>query len=98
MRVTLDNPAGGTSMHVRVQVSSKGSDDSITAGLYARDLDLPASSHKEVTLYAYSGSYTRRFPVTVMDGSNVLANVDAAADPLSLPRTLLLVSSPPTRR
>jgi hypothetical protein len=81
VRVTLDNPAGGTSMHVRVQVESKGSDDAITAGLYARDLDLPASSHKEVTLYAYSGTFTRHFTVAVMDGSNVVASVGAAADP-----------------
>src|SRR5947209_3878030 len=41
VRVTLDNPANGTSMQVRVLVDSKGSDDSITSGLYARDLDLP---------------------------------------------------------
>ncbi len=90
VRVTLDNPAGGTPMHVRVQVESKGSDDSITAGLYARDLDLPASAHKEITLYAYSGSFTRRFTVAVMDGSNVVASVGAAADPYEPPSNLIV--------
>jgi hypothetical protein len=90
VRVTLDNPAGGTSRHVRVQVTSKGSDDSITAGLYALDLDLPASSHKEVTLYAYSGSYTRKFVVSVMDGSTVLANVNAAAEPFEPPANIII--------
>jgi hypothetical protein len=98
VRVTLDNAAGGTSRHVRVQVTSKGPDDSIDAGIYARDLDLPASSHKEVTLYAYSGTYTRQFSVAVVDGGSVLANVKAEATPYEPPANLIvgIISSDPS--
>jgi len=97
VRVTLNNPAGGNSLRVRVQVESKGADDSITAGLYARDVDLASPSRKEVTLYAFSGSYTRRFSVTVVERGTTLATADAAADPFEPPMNTVIgvVSSDP---
>lgn len=98
VRVTLNNPAGGNSSRVRVQVESKGADDSITAGLYAREVDLPSPSRKEVTLYAFSGSYTRRFSVKVVEGGTTLATVDATAEPFEPPANTVIgvVSSDPS--
>src|SRR6476646_8065130 len=98
VRVTLNNPAGGNSLRVRVQVESKGADDSITAGLYARDVDLASPSRKEVTLYAFSGNYTRRFSVKVVEGGTTMATTDAAADPFAPPMNAVIgvVSSDPS--
>lgn len=90
VRVTLTNPAGGGTLRVRVQVESKGADDNIVTGLYARDVDLPAPSRKEITLYTYSGSYTRRFRVQVLQGSTTIAAADADAEPYEPPANMIV--------
>jgi hypothetical protein len=94
VRVTLSNPAGADSLRVLVQVQSKGSDDSVTAGLYAKAVDLPSPSRKEVTLYAFSGGYTRRFRVQVFNNSVSVATVDVDAEPLEPPaNTIVAIAS-----
>ncbi len=90
VHVTLSNPAGGSSLRVRVQMESKGPDDSVVTGLYARDIDLPAPSRKEVTLYTYSGTYTRSFRVQVLQDGALLASVDAPAEPFEPPANIIV--------
>lgn len=90
VRVTLTNPASGSSIRVRVQVESYGADSNAVAGLYGRDLDLPASSHKEVTLYAYAGNFARTFRVQALDGSATLETITVNADPLEPPANVIV--------
>src|SRR5437660_1493908 len=54
VRVTLDNPVGGASMRARVEIDLNDDNLKTTYGIYAREVDLPSPSRKEVTLYAYS--------------------------------------------
>ncbi|MEO8288981.1 MAG: hypothetical protein ABI670_21430 [Chloroflexota bacterium] len=98
VRVTLTNPAGGESLKVRVQIDSKGPDDGITTGTYALDVDLPSPSRKEVTLYTYSGGFTRRFQVKVLQGNTTIKTVDVDAEPFEPPSNMIVavVSSDPS--
>ncbi len=81
VRVTLDNPASGSNLRVRAEVSLSGN-SSNTGGIYARDLDLPASSHKQITLYTYSSDFNHSIEVRVLQGEQMIARATAAIDPI----------------
>lgn len=84
IRVTLDNPANGRDMRVRVEVNILGNDPNVAAatGVYARDVDLPASSHKEVTLYSSANTYVHSLDVRLLEGSTLLATAGVPLNPL----------------
>lgn len=88
VRVTLDNPQGGQSLHVTVRASVGNlPQNGVT---YEREVDLPSPSRKEITLYVYDGNYTRNFNVGVFDGENQVASVEAAGDPFEPPTNLIV--------
>lgn len=82
VRVTVTNPASGAIGRVRVEAQSKGSSDDIIAGSYVREIDLPQSARKEVTLYAYSGNFARTIEVRLLRGDTVIATKSARIEPL----------------
>jgi hypothetical protein len=89
MRVTLANPPGGASRRVTVRVNT-GSASQNTLGLYQQEVDLPAQSRKEVTLYSYSSDFSHRFRVELYEGGTQIETADAAADPYEPPTGMLV--------
>jgi hypothetical protein len=81
VRVTLDNPAGAPSLRVRVEVDSMGQND-VASGSYGRDVDLPAQSHKILTLYAYASGFSHATEVRVLQGSTIIKKVQVNINPL----------------
>ncbi|HET9495498.1 MAG TPA: hypothetical protein VFR15_14800, partial [Chloroflexia bacterium] len=90
VRVTLTNNPGSPARRVRVEVEAYGHSDDEVIGLYGRDVDLPSRSHKELTLYTFTGSYTRDFRVYVREGNNVLAGLSTRAVPYEPPSNMLV--------
>lgn len=86
VRVTLDNPAGGQNMKVRLEVSLLGDEGSSgpggQVGVYARDVDLPSPSRKQVMLYAYSGGFVHSMDVRMMQGETQVAKTTVNLDPI----------------
>lgn len=86
VRVTLDNPAGGQNMKVRLEVSLLGDEGSsgpgAQVGVYARDVDLPSPSRKQVTLYTYSGGFVHSLDVRLMQGETQVAKTTVNLDPI----------------
>lgn len=85
VRVTLDNPAGGQNMRVRVEVSLLGQGATATGnevGVYARDVELPSPARKQVTLYAYAVGFIRSMDVRVVQGEAVVAKTTVSLNPL----------------
>ncbi|HST04290.1 MAG TPA: hypothetical protein VLQ48_06090 [Chloroflexia bacterium] len=89
VRVTLANPPGGASRRVTVRVST-GSASQNTLGYYQQDVDLPAQSRKEVTLYSYSSDFSHRFTVQLYEGDTQIETADATADPYEPPTGMLV--------
>lgn len=81
VRVTLTNPAGGDPRRVRVVVDSIGDDPGRPLTTYSREVDLPAQSRKEVTLYAYSTTFNRVLDVRLLEGNTVLSRASVVLSP-----------------
>ena len=82
VRVMLDNPAGSGDMRVRVEVDILGSvGGSSSVGTYARDVDLPSPSRKQVTLYTLAGNFTHTIRVRLLQGEKVIATSNVSVDP-----------------
>ncbi len=89
VRVTLANPPGGASRRVTVRVAT-GSTGQGTLGTYQQEVDLPAQSRKEVTLYTYSSEFTHKFRVELYEGGTLLEYADATADPYEPPAGMIV--------
>ncbi|MDQ5825913.1 MAG: hypothetical protein M3441_17095 [Chloroflexota bacterium] len=82
VRVTLDNPAGAGDRRVRVEVNLLGdSGSSSLLGVYARDVDLPSPSRKEVTLYTFASNFAHSMSVRLNQGGTVIATANFKLDP-----------------
>jgi hypothetical protein len=83
VRVTLDNPAGGANMRVRVEVNLTGDvgGSASLVGVYARDVDLPSPSRKQVTLYTFASNFSHTLEVRLLQGESVIASTRVAIDP-----------------
>lgn len=83
VRVTLDNPAGANDMRVRVEVNLLGDfgGGSTQVGVYAREVDLPSPSRKEVTLYTFANNFSHSIAVRLLRGEAVIATVNVQVDP-----------------
>ncbi|HET6314075.1 MAG TPA: hypothetical protein VFH60_09585 [Chloroflexia bacterium] len=84
VRVMLDNPAGAGDMRVRVEVDlsgGSGGSGSSSVGTYARDVDLPSPSRKQVTLYTFAGNFTHTVRVRLLQGEKVIASANVSVDP-----------------
>ncbi|HKP51816.1 MAG TPA: hypothetical protein VJ183_04100 [Chloroflexia bacterium] len=90
IRVTLTNPPGANSRRVRVTVDSIVDSPANNLITYSREVDLPAQSRKEITLYAYSASFTRSLNVRLLDGNAVIKSVDVSLAPYEQQANLLL--------
>lgn len=90
VRVTLSNPAGGQSRRVRVEVDSQGDSFNVQTGTYVREVDLPASSRKEVLLYAYSSNFNRTLEVRVAQGDTVIDKVSVKVEPLERSNSIVV--------
>jgi hypothetical protein len=90
VRVTLTNPAGGDARRVRVSVNSVGNDPAQPLAAYSREVDLPAQSRKEVTLYAYSTTYNGLLNVRLLEGNTVLADLQLTLSPHEQQSNLLI--------
>src|SRR5688500_1197603 len=82
IRVTLANPAGGASKRVRLEVDSQGDHAGAVTGTYVREIDMPAPSRKEVTLYATAANFVRNLDVRLMEGTTQIDKVSVKLDPL----------------
>lgn len=89
VRVTLANPPGGASRRVTVRVAT-GSTGQGTLGAYQQEVDLPAQSRKEVTLYTYSSEFAHRFHVELYEGGTLIDSADATADPSEPPAGMIV--------
>jgi hypothetical protein len=83
VRVTLDNPAGGANLRVRVEVNLTGDvgGSANLVGVYARDVDLPSPSRKQVTLYTFASNFSHTLEVRLLQGESVIASTRVAIDP-----------------
>src|SRR5438128_1637552 len=90
VRVTLNNPAGGASMRARVEIDLNDDSLKTTYGIYAREVDLPSPSRKEVTLYAYSLGYRRSVEVRLMQGSSRVASAQSGLTPYEQPANVII--------
>jgi hypothetical protein len=82
VRVTLDNPAGAGDKRVRVEVNLLGnSGSSSPLGVYARDVDLPSPSRKEVTLYTFASNFSHAMAVRLSQGGTIIATANIKLDP-----------------
>ncbi|HVF99163.1 MAG TPA: hypothetical protein VND68_04945, partial [Chloroflexia bacterium] len=82
VRVMLDNPADTADMRVRVEVDLIGDiGGGSSVGTYARDVDLPSPSRKQVTLYTFAGGFTHSLRVRLLQGEKVLATTNVSVDP-----------------
>ncbi len=88
--VTLSNPAGGASLRVRVEVASSGPDPSGKAGSYAREVDLPSPSRKEVTLYAYSAQFANTLDISLSQGGTTIGTASVKVQGFEQPRNTLV--------
>ncbi len=76
VRVLLTNPAGAPSMRVRVEIDSPGLNNKADSS-YAREVDLPSPSRKEVTLYVATragASFVSSFDLRLAQGDTVIAS------------------------
>jgi hypothetical protein len=83
VRVTLDNPAGAGDRRVRVEVNLLGeyTGSSNQVGVYARDVDLPSPSRKEVTLYTFASNFTHSIAVRLSQDGTTIASTNVPVDP-----------------
>jgi hypothetical protein len=89
VRVTLSNPPGGASRRVTVRVAT-GSSSQGTLGTYQQDVDLPAQSRKEVTLYTYSSDFAHKFSVELYENGTRIDTADATAEPFEPPSNMIV--------
>jgi hypothetical protein len=82
VRVTLNNPAGANPVRLRLEIDSTGVMGNEVTSTYVREVDLPSPSRKEVTLYAYSGSFTRSLELRLVRDNTVIRQVVANIDPV----------------
>ena len=75
---------------VQVRASNESGSDITT---YSREIDLPAPSRKEVTLYSYAASYDRVLDVTLTQGNTALLTQRVNMTPVEYPAYLLGVVS-----
>jgi hypothetical protein len=90
VRVTLTNPPGGEARRVRVAVNSLGNDPGQPLEIYSREVDLPAQSRKEVTLYAYSTTYNGIFEVRLLVGNAAISSLQLTLSPHEQDSNLLM--------
>jgi hypothetical protein len=90
VRITLTNPPGGAARRVTVEVEAYAGDDRSVIGLFNREVDLPGQSRKELTLYTYTGGYSRAFRVYVRDGNNLLVTKSASVVPFESPSNVIV--------
>ncbi len=90
VRVTLTNPPGGSARRVRVEVEAYGNDDRLVTGRYEREVDLPSQSRKEITLYTYTGAYTRAFHLNVFEGNTTLKSLQATGTAFEPPSNIIV--------
>jgi hypothetical protein len=90
VRVSLVNPGGAPSLRVRVEVDSVGTSGLEIMGSYAREVDLPSPSRKEVTLYATSNGFNRNVEVRVVQGTTVIKSQKAVLNPLEQSNSMLV--------
>jgi hypothetical protein len=91
VRVELRNDGAGQIRGlVQVRASNEVGTDITT---YSREIDLPAPSRKEVTLYTYAASYDRVLDVTLTQGSTTLLTQRVSMTPVEYPAYLLGVVS-----
>ncbi len=83
VRVMLDNPAGAGDRRVRVEVNLLGEypGSSNQVGVYARDVDLPSPSRKEVTLYTFADNFSHSITVRLTQGATTIASTSVPVDP-----------------
>ena len=87
--MTLANPPGGASRRVTVRVAT-GSVGQGTLGMFQQEVDLPAQSRKEVTLYTYSSEFAHKFRVELYEGGTLMDSADATADPYEPPAGMIV--------
>ena len=90
VRVTLTNPAGGASRRVRVEIDSQGDSAGVVTGTYVREIDMPAPSRKEVTLYATSANFARNMEVRLMEGTTQIDKATVKLDPLEQATNIII--------
>ena len=90
VRVTLNNPAGGSARRVRVLVDALGESPGGNLATYEREVDLPAQSRKELTLYSYSSTFSRSLTVRVLEGNTQIGSVDVSLSPFEQQTNLLM--------
>ncbi len=90
VRVTLTNPAGGTSRRVRVEIDSQGDSANVVTGIYVREVDMPAPSRKEVTLYVTAANFARNMEVRLMAGSTQIDKTTVNLDPLEQATNIII--------
>ncbi len=88
--VTLSNPVGGASLRVRVEVASSGQDPSGKAGSYAREVELPSPSRKEVTLYAYSAQFANTLDISLLQGDTTIGSTSVKVQGFEQPFNTLV--------
>jgi hypothetical protein len=82
VRVTLDNPAGADDKRVRVEVNLLGDSGSASpVGVYARDVDLPSPSRKQVTLYTVANNFTHSISVRLSQNGSVIGTANLLVAP-----------------
>ena len=95
IHVTLTNPSGGTSRRVRLEIDSQGDSANVVTGTYVREVDMPAPSRKEVTLYASAANFARNMDVRLMVGTTQIDKATVKLDPLEMATNMIVgVMSP----
>jgi hypothetical protein len=94
IQVDLSNDGQGT-VAGQVQVTAKN-DNGGDVTTYARDIELPSPSRKQVTLTTFAATYARSFDVRLMSGSTILLKQTISVDPVEYPAFLLGVVSADT--
>jgi hypothetical protein len=94
VQVDLSNDGTGT-VAGQVQVVAKN-DSGGDGTTYVRDIELPAPSHKQVTLTTFAATYARSFDVRLVSGSNTLLSQTVSVEPVEYPAFLLGVVSADT--